>query len=248
MMKVIFHEDFYDVYTSDPASAPGRIEAVFETIRSNVDFVTAEPASIEEIEAVHTKSQIDSVRSSGLYSIAALAAGGSVQTALTGLTEPAFGLIRPPGHHASANSSWGFCYFNNMAIALTSLKKKRLIETAFVLDVDLHFGDGTVNILEKQKWVTMCNPSSHDREGYIEEVRTVLSKQKVDIIGVSAGFDHHVDDWGGLLTTDDYQTIGTAVKEASQKNNGGYFAVLEGGYNHAVLGSNVKALLNGFSQ
>ena len=30
MMKVIFHKDFYDVYTSDPAAAPGRIEAVFE--------------------------------------------------------------------------------------------------------------------------------------------------------------------------------------------------------------------------
>ena len=246
MMKVLFHEDFYDVYTSDPAAAPGRIEAVFEAIKSNVEFVTAEPASKEEIEAVHTKTHIDSVRSSGLYSIASLAAGGALQTALAGLTEPAFALIRPPGHHASGNSAWGFCYFNNMAIALTTLKKKGLIETAVVLDFDLHFGDGTVNILENETWVTICNPSSNDREGYIEEVRTVLRINKVDIIGVSAGFDHHVDDWGGLLTTDDYQTIGTAVKEASQKNSGGYFAVFEGGYNHDVLGQNVAALLEGF--
>jgi acetoin utilization deacetylase AcuC-like enzyme len=31
---------------------------------------------------------------------------------------PAFAVIRPPEHHASADSCWGFCYFNSVAISL----------------------------------------------------------------------------------------------------------------------------------
>jgi hypothetical protein len=43
-MKVVFHEDFYQVYTRDPAAAAGRMEAVVETIAPHVEFVSAEPA------------------------------------------------------------------------------------------------------------------------------------------------------------------------------------------------------------
>ena len=41
-MKVIFHERFHDVYTSDPAAAPGRIAAVVAALKGRVDFVEAE--------------------------------------------------------------------------------------------------------------------------------------------------------------------------------------------------------------
>ncbi|MDY6825419.1 MAG: hypothetical protein SWH68_16725 [Thermodesulfobacteriota bacterium] len=58
-----------------------------------------------------------SLRDAGLYPIAMLTAGDAVQAATKGLTEPSFGLIRPPGHHTPADASWGLCYFNNMAVA-----------------------------------------------------------------------------------------------------------------------------------
>jgi acetoin utilization deacetylase AcuC-like enzyme len=246
-MKVTFHEDFYTVYAHDPAAAAGRMEAIVNVIEPQVELITAEPASEDTIGAVHTTSHINSVKTEGIYDIASLAAGGATQAARIGLKEPAFGLIRPPGHHASSHSCWGFCYFNNMAIALTTLKNKNLIKKAFVLDIDLHFGDGTVNILNSKEWVTICNPSARSRKEYIREVEQMLSGMQVDIIGISAGFDQHIDDWGGLLTTDDYHTIGVMVKKAAQANGGGCFAILEGGYNHAVLGHNVSALLNGLS-
>lgn len=78
-MKVIFHEDFYQVYTSDPASAKGRMEAVVQVITPYMEFIPAEPASEEEILYVHTKEHVADVRERGLYSIAALAAGGAIQ-------------------------------------------------------------------------------------------------------------------------------------------------------------------------
>ena len=246
-MKVIFHEDFYQVYTGDPAAASGRMEAIVEKIEPHVQFVPAIPAHHQHIAAVHTEMHIQQVENEGLYAIAALAAGGAIQTAQTGLAEPCFGLIRPPGHHASAASCWGFCYFNNMAVALEALKRENKIKSACVLDIDLHYGDGTENILGNRSWVDVVNIESGDRHNYMQQVERVMQKCRADIIGISAGFDYHRADWGGLLHTEDYEKIGYYVRSAADRIGGGCFAILEGGYNHDVLGDNVLALIRGMS-
>jgi acetoin utilization deacetylase AcuC-like enzyme len=238
-MKVIFHPDFYRVYTSDPAAAPGRMESIIDAISSLHEITESVPATEEQIAAVHTTSHIDHVKEWGLYDIAALAAGGAIQAASWGLQEPCFGLIRPPGHHASADTSWGFCYFNNMAIALENLKREKRIER--------HFGDGTVNIFEGSTYVQIFNGSHNDRKCYLKEVEQALEEQQSNIIGISAGFDNHKDDWGGVLETDDYATIGKMVREKCAEVGCGNFAILEGGYNHQVLGDNVVALLKGMA-
>lgn len=246
-MKVVFDQLFYSVYASDPAAANGRMEAVIESLPGNSEFVAPEPATREQLELAHTRDHINDVRSEGLYEIAALAAGGAVLSGRMGLTEPCFGLLRPPGHHASAETAWGFCHFNNMAVALLTLKAERLIDTAFILDIDLHYGDGTVNILSDSNWVRICNPVKNNRSDYLDEVKQALYEKDADIIGISAGFDNHMEDWGGLLATEDYFDIGRMAKEAATQFNGGCFAILEGGYNHKVLGQNVTALINGLS-
>ena len=244
-MNVYFDDRFYETYTGDPAAAAGRMEAVVDCIAAEVELVAPSSAALKDINAIHSETHIHHVRTQGLYEIAALAAGGAIAAADTGLTEPSFGLIRPPRHHASANSAWGFCFFNNMAIALDSLKRRQRINTAFVLDFDLHFGDGNVNILGDSGYVDILNPGSTSREAYLEEVQTALDTCQADIIAVSAGFDHHVEDWGGLLTTDDYRQIGKMVSRTARRCGGGCFGILEGGYNHAVLGQNVLAFILG---
>ncbi|NTU48313.1 MAG: histone deacetylase family protein, partial [Syntrophobacteraceae bacterium] len=141
-MKVITHEDFLQVYTSDPAAAPGRIEAIRKAIQGEVEYEEAYPAGEDDIAAVHTASHIKSVTRMGLYNIAALAAGATMQAAELGLEEPSFALVRPPGHHASAGSSWGFCFFCNMAVAIEHLIRTGRIARAHILDFDMHYGDG----------------------------------------------------------------------------------------------------------
>jgi acetoin utilization deacetylase AcuC-like enzyme len=247
MIKVVYHPQYAQVYTSDPAAEAGRMEAVWRVIHNRVQWIEATPATKEQISLAHTEGHLDEVTKRGLYDIAALAAGGAVQAARIGLTEPAFALVRPPGHHASASHAWGFCFFNNMAIALLALQLEGLIKKALVLDIDLHFGDGTVNILGNRKWVEIFNPSALSREDYLDQVTRALAGLQADLIGISAGFDFHQDDWGGLLTTEDYTTIGSLVRQAAQLRQGGCFAVLEGGYNHDVLGHNVAALLEGLT-
>jgi acetoin utilization deacetylase AcuC-like enzyme len=244
-MKVFTHDDFKSVYTHDPAASRGRIEAVLEAIRGEVELEQAFPAGQDDILAVHTKSLVQSVDMEGLYNIAALAAGAAIQTAVAGLHEPAFGLVRPPGHHASADYNWGFCYFNNMAIALVHLQSNGYIKKAHVLDFDLHYGDGTVNILGGKGYVSIHNPEESDRRLYLAEVAARLDSLKVDIIGVSAGFDNHIEDWGQVLCTEDYQEMGRMVNSTCKKLGIGCFGLLEGGYNHRVLGQNALAFLRG---
>jgi acetoin utilization deacetylase AcuC-like enzyme len=246
-MKVVFHKDFLEVYTTDPASASGRLEAVLEAIETKVDFVTAQPADLNDLTAVHSAGHIQNVRNYGLYDISALAAGGTIQAAEIGLTEPCFALVRPPGHHSSFDQSWGFCYFNNMAAAIEALKRKKRIKNAYVLDIDLHYGDGTVNILGEKDYAKVYNIDSYDRLLYLDEVAREMEQCNADIIGISAGFDNHVDDWGGLLLTEDYFEIGKMVRKAARRAKSGCFAVLEGGYNHKVLGHNALALIEGMA-
>jgi len=246
-MKVVFHQDFFTVYTHDPASAPGRLEAVVESLEPHFEFITPSPATEAEVAAVHTGLHIEMVRRIGLYDISALAAGGAKLAAEIGLAEPSFALIRPPGHHASAGSAWGFCYFNNMAVAVAAMRRAGKIKTAFILDIDLHYGDGTVNILGNKNDVTICNVEANDRTYYLETVTQVLADCRADIIGVSAGFDNHLNDWGGLLDTEDYRAIGSLVQQAAARNRGGCFGILEGGYNHNVLGQNVEAFIQGLA-
>jgi acetoin utilization deacetylase AcuC-like enzyme len=247
-LKIIFHEDFYQVYTHDPAAERGRLESIVGELWDKFDFIEVVPATLEDIAAVHTQIHIEDVKGEGLYPIAAFAAGGAIQAAQIGLTEPAFAVIRPPGHHASAGSAWGFCFFNNMAIAITKLKNEGAIKKALILDIDLHFGDGTVNILESSGYVDICNPASQKPSAYLKEVEIALAGGPYDIIGVSAGFDNALQDWGGVLDRPDYVEIGCMVRRAADRYSAGYFAILEGGYNHKVLGDNALALLEGMDK
>lgn len=247
-MKVVYHEDYHEVYSSDPASAPGRIQAVEIALRGKVTFIEPVTATREDILRVHTPEHVRSVEREGVYDIAALAAGGAVKAAQIGLTEPCFALIRPPGHHASSGSAWGFCYFNNMSVALEKLKSEGKIKKAFILDFDLHYGDGNVNILGKKGYAEILNPAGADRNEYLKNVQNDLKRTDADMIAVSAGFDNHEDDWGGLLKTEDYKYMGKLVSETARRNQGGCFGILEGGYNHRVLGKNVLAFIEGLGE
>lgn len=252
ILKVVYHEMYNIVYASDPAAKAGRIETIYDVIAPHFEFVEPEPATEKDILRAHTPRHIDSIKANGrLYEVAALAAGGAIKAAeLAYDGAPAFGLIRPPGHHASSDSCWGFCFFNNMAIAILKLRSESKAEKAFILDIDLHFGDGTVNILGGEPGVSILNPNHGGREAYLEEVSEQLKIEAArgcDIVAVSAGFDEYELDWGGRLKTEDYKTIASMVKEFSDENCAGRrFAILEGGYYHPDLGKNVKALLDGF--
>ena len=258
-MKVVFHEKYYNSeYAWDPAASPGRLDGIIKIILDNknkdqLEIITPRPATEEEILRAHGKRHYQHIKDRPLlYELASLAAGGAIIAAEEAYNgNPTFAVIRPPGHHASADSCWGFCYFNNMSISLLKLFSEKKIKSAFILDFDLHFGDGNVNILKNRDdgfKAKILNPDSSSSANYIKEVKEYLQNLKyIDIFAASAGFDQGIEDWGHLLYPEDYTELGRLMKEYSEKLcKGRRYAILEGGYNHDVIGKNVYAFCKGF--
>jgi acetoin utilization deacetylase AcuC-like enzyme len=82
----------------------------------------------------------------GTWEAAVASANVAVHAAslVLGGERAAYGLCRPPGHHAYADQAGGFCYLNNAAIAAQHLR--RTLGRVAILDVDVHHGNGTQGI------------------------------------------------------------------------------------------------------
>ena len=85
----------------------------------------------------------DTYTNSKSYEVACYAVGAAIKAA----TQNDFALIRPPGHHATANKAMGFCLFNNIAIACKWLSERG--KKVLVVDFDGHHGNGTQEIFYK---------------------------------------------------------------------------------------------------
>ncbi len=247
-MKIIFHPDFSGHYTNDPAATPGRLTPAVNLLRKSYILLEPAPAEEEDLLLVHTKRHINYVtKDSDVYKMALLAAGSALAAAEYAATgEAAFALCRPPGHHASPDSCWGFCYFNNLAVALEKTMQSEKLKKAAIIDFDLHYGDGTANTFSRRDDIHFYHVRGENGSMAVNNIRKELEQAAYDIIAVSAGFDRHIHDWGGKLTTADYGEIGRVIGEFSRaKCENRVFSVLEGGYNSQALADGIFAFLQG---
>jgi acetoin utilization deacetylase AcuC-like enzyme len=98
------------------------------------------------------------------FEIAQLAVGGVIAAArevITGNLDNAFCAVRPPGHHAEVDSAMGFCYFNNIAIAARYLQAEHGVGNVAIVDFDVHHGNGTQHIFEKDASVFYYSSHEH---------------------------------------------------------------------------------------
>ncbi len=124
-------------------------------ILDRVDLIRPRQAGLEEITAVHDPSYVERVKAFGngrfegevemtesSPAAAALAAGAAIGCVdEAGDRDLAFGIVRPPGHHAMPNRAMGFCLFNNAAIAAAHALKT--VKRVLIVDWDVHHGNGT---------------------------------------------------------------------------------------------------------
>jgi acetoin utilization deacetylase AcuC-like enzyme len=252
VMIIVFHRKFHDVYDGDPAAARGRMKGMVDAVEGRWPLVAPEPAEEGDILRCHSRTHLESEREDPrVYAMALLAAGGAIKAALSAASgERAFALIRPPGHHASHGSAWGFCHFNNAAVALMALQSRGLIKSALILDFDLHYGDGTSDIFGKHPNFTYLHPEADDRAAFVKKVEDEMAASPpADMVAVSAGFDRGIHDWGGMLLPEDYRAMGRLARAwAERQCKGRVFGVLEGGYNHDTLGECLLGLLEGLEE
>jgi acetoin utilization deacetylase AcuC-like enzyme len=132
-------------------------------------------ASEEQLLAVHTREHVDAVRelsaregafdldtplSEGSWEAALHAAGGAcalVEALLTGGERLGFAGLRPPGHHAERARAMGFCLFSNIAVAARHALDALGADRIFVLDWDVHHGNGTNSIFHDSREVLFAS-------------------------------------------------------------------------------------------
>lgn len=195
---------------------------------------------IDSDTAINVHTWNASLRSAG----AALAATDAV---IAGELENAFCAIRPPGHHAGRDQAMGFCFFNNVAIAAKYALERHGLKRVAIVDIDVHHGNGTENIVAGDERILMVSFFQHpfypeggaksDAPNLLNvpvpaytkgmEIRQLvadcwlprLEAFQPELIFISAGFDaHRDDDLGQLgLTESDYTWITLALKGVAKK-------------------------------
>jgi acetoin utilization deacetylase AcuC-like enzyme len=259
---------------------PQRVRVAQEILKEKgYSFIEPQPATEDELMLVHDYDYLwnlkkgmvedhDTPAYDKIFDYASLSAGAAILAAKTN----GFSLSRPPGHHVGRYGAAlgvytrGFCYTNNIAIAVKVLDKQTLI-----LDFDGHHGNGTQEVFlgdpkvtylsvhraplypgtgynSEQNCINYHLPVDCGEKAYLETFDRALSMIDTgmyEILAVSAGFDTYQDDLASLgLTEHSFYEIGKRIGSLKLPT----FFVLEGGYLGEKNGLSIDQLLKGFEE
>jgi len=277
--KIVFSEKCLE-YGSWHIESPQRVRKAYEILKERgYEFITPEPAREEDLLKVHDQEYIELLKRGAIedpdtpayeniYEYAKLSAGAAILAAEI----QGFSLMRPPGHHAGRYGialgayTKGFCYINNIAVAV-----KHLDRTTLILDIDGHHGNGTQEIFHGDPKVVYVSlhrhphypgtgaysednclnfplPADCGEAVYLKTLEEALRKvdmQKIEVIAVSAGFDAYAGDLASLgLTEKTYKRIGEILASFRKPT----FFILEGGYIGENIGKCTDEMLKPFSE
>ena len=243
-------------------------EVAESKVTDDVLLLAHTPAHLKRLDVAQDFDP-DTAHFPGIGEHARRAVACGLDAARHALTEktPVFSLMRPPGHHATANQAMGFCYLNSIAITAIFAQKHLGAAKVAIWDFDAHHGNGTEAILRGQD--NMFFASVHQYPGYpgtgtqdhgprirnwpvaprtprVDHMAALRASLDAvvsfgpDLVLVSAGFDAYARDpiTSMTLEADDFATLGRWLRESGRPAA----ALLEGGY-HGDLPLLIDAFL-----
>jgi acetoin utilization deacetylase AcuC-like enzyme len=155
------HHDTGGRHPERPARLVAALEGIDDAgVRDALVELAPRRATSDELTRVHPQSYLDAIEAfcragggsidpdtvvgPGSWDTALVAAGGvlaAIEGLDQGLGDAAFVAARPPGHHALAEQSMGFCMINNIAVGAAALAERG--ERVVIIDFDVHHGNGT---------------------------------------------------------------------------------------------------------
>lgn len=170
--QIVFSDEFNKHDTPDHPENADRLYVMLDALEQapfykELQFIEPEMISEKLLYEVHSKEMIERIKEISQhgdswidldtyvcksdYETARLAAGGVLmvcRNVIAGDAQNAYALVRPPGHHASADRSMGFCLFNNAGLAAHELSKKK--KRILIFDHDVHHGNGTQSLFYRR--------------------------------------------------------------------------------------------------
>lgn len=143
----------------------------------DIRLVEPSPVGIEDLRRVHTDAYIDAVRtgepralaesqkfpwSPELYPSVCLTNGGCLAAARQALTDGVSAALVSGFHHSCADHGEGFCTFNGLAITADALLAQGLAKRIAVLDMDLHYGNGTAQLVARRSHMMQVSIYGND--------------------------------------------------------------------------------------
>jgi acetoin utilization deacetylase AcuC-like enzyme len=278
--KLVYHER-YDLNLGTHVFPSQKFRLIFEMllregVATKEDFLRPDPASDEDILRVHTEDWVRKLKTGSLTASEVmllevpysqelveavwLAAGGTILAAHSALHD-GFGPNLSGGfHHAYPEHGEGFCAIHDVAVAIRKLQAEGSIKKAFVVDTDVHHGNGTAAIFRNDPSVFTLSihqannypahkpPSSldlnmddrADDEEYlgvlIPAVQEALDTFQPEILFYVGGADPYCEDQlGGLsLTKEGLKRRDRQVFEEARKRRIPIVTTLAGGYARRV--------------
>ncbi len=270
-MTIITDEGCAEYSRSGHPERPARIMRTLETLRSQDDLRLKweKPLRVDDevILRAHSESHLAGIKAAesdfdadtpaypGIFEHAQRSVGAALRALeLARAGEPAFSLMRPPGHHAMPERAMGFCFLNSIAIAALEALATGVAKIA-VFDFDVHHGNGTEAVLVQEPHAVFfsvhqhpCYPgtgTSHvgencfnypvppqmPREDYrktLSQALEELKSAKPHLVAVSAGFDAYARDplAQETLEAEDFHWLGQSIRKLDIPS----FSLLEGGY------------------
>lgn len=258
---------------------PARLDAINDRLLASglmnlIEPMQARLATRDDILRVHAAEHLSFLTAhapaSGYYQVdpdtimnphtleAARAAAGAGITAvdaiMSGDYRSAFCSVRPPGHHARPGQAMGFCFFNNIAVAVSYALEKYGLHRVAIIDFDVHHGNGTEEMFAGDERVLMCSFYQHplfpgtrvdpaasnmlnipvDPYTKGDALRMIVSdiwlprlrEFRPQFIFISAGFDaHREDDMAQLdMVESDYAWITARLMELADETADGRVA------------------------
>ncbi len=133
------------------------------------EIVAPEPAKIEDVALVHTEDYISRLRngtlttkevrklglpwSEALVRRSFLATSGTINAARCALENGVSSNLAGGTHHSFPDRGEGFCVLNDVAVAIRVLQREQLAKRFLIIDCDVHQGNGTAFIFEKDSSV-----------------------------------------------------------------------------------------------
>jgi len=278
MKTRIIYSDKCLSYGTWHVEGPQRVKVAKDILYDRgYEIVEPESATEDELMSVHDLEYLwnlkkgmvedsDTPAYDKIFDYASLSVGGAILASKIN----GFSLTRPPGHHVGRYGAAlgvytrGFCYLNNIAIAVKELNKPTLI-----LDIDGHHGNGTQEIFQCDPNVSYISihqtpnfpgtgaitegncinyalPGDCGEEIYLrtlDEALGMVDMSKFEVLAVSVGCDIHLGDLASLaLNEKSFYKIGQRIGKLGKST----FWVFEGGYIGENNGLDIDNLLRGF--
>ncbi|MGK7946616.1 MAG: histone deacetylase [Microcystaceae cyanobacterium] len=280
-LPIVYHPDYVTPLPDGHRFPMPKFKLIYELllkdkiIRPETVFAPQFP-SADLIKSVHTPDYVSAYLtgtlekkaqrriglpwSEGLVKRTCTAVAGTVLTAKLALKHGIACNTAGGTHHAFPNYGSGFCIFNDLAIAATTLLKEKLVNKILIVDLDVHQGDGTAFIFKNEPRVFTFSmhceanfpyrkqesnldiplPINLDDDGYLQilaqHLPALLNQIKPDLVLYDAGVDTHVQDRLGKLALSNQGIYRREMQVLTTCTGMGYpvASVIGGGYGDSM--------------